>query len=138
MSKFRFRALIVFSVIFAFTGAGYDLVYPDPFIESINDFIFENEPTTSETFDNAVLALISIVLILTVVAYVGLFLFKRWGVYLYAFTLLISCIFYFSDGAYVFSSFGQFNYDVSIFLSGVILTLVIFSPVKHYFDAHKT
>ena len=138
MSKFRFRALIVFSVIFALTGAGYDLIYPDPFIESVNDFIFENEPTSSESFDNVVLVLLSIALILTAVAYVGLFLFKRWGVYLYAFTLLISCIFYFFDGAYVFSSFGQFNYDASMFLSGVILTLVIFSPVKQHFYAHKT
>jgi|GEM_PF-1307373 len=138
MSKFRFRALIVFSVIFAITGIGYDLIYPDPFIESINDFIFENEPTTSESFDNAVLVLLCISLILTAVSYVGLFLFKRWGLYLYVFTLLTNCIFYFLDGAYVFSSFGQFNYDASMFIDGVILTLVMFSPVKQYFYAHKT
>lgn len=133
MSRFSFRTLILLSVIFAIAGVGYDLIYPDPFIESINDFILKNEPSTSESLDNIVLVLLCIALILTVVSHIGLFLFKLWGLYLYVFTLLLSCTFYFFDGAYVFSSFGQFNYDASMFLSGMILTLGIFSPVKQYF-----
>jgi len=133
MSKNKFRIIIISSLILAVLSAGFDFLFPNEIIASVNEFIVEIEPDYSDLEFYTIMGVGSLVVIAVIFSLVGILMFKSWARHLYIASYILVLPIYFTGGLYVSSGFSQAMYDLSMILSGVIIALMYFSPVKDYF-----
>ena len=137
MSRNRFRLVLVTPLLFAIFLGLYEYIWPDPISEKAYEYILEIEPEQEGGSLIIGGVIFFIALILTVVSFVGLLLFKSWARHLYALGLIFSFSFYPFMGVSVLSGFSQVLYDCSMVLTGVILALIYYSPIASYYE-HDT
>ena len=134
MSKSQFRILLVVSLLFAIFSGAYEYMWSDPITDKVLDYAIEIEPE----LEGKRLVFVSVVggfiLLLTVISFVGLMLFRSWARHVYLVCLVVSLGLYPFMGVSVISGFGQLYYDASMVLSGVMLALMYCPPVAQHFE----
>lgn len=136
MSKNHFRSIIVVSLLISVFGSAYDHIWPDPMIDQAYEYIIELE-TDAEPEESAFIAVAAVGLvagIAAIVSFVGLLLFKSWARHVYLAGFVAAFSLYPYIGLAVYSGVAQILYDLSMVLSGVILSLAYYSPVAEYFE----
>ena len=134
MNKNHFRVPIVSSLLFAVLGGIYDLMWPNPVLEKIIDFAAEVEPEIQGTKLILVGIIVLVALVLAVVSFIGLLIFKPWGRPVYVAGFIIVMPLYAFLGTTIYSGVSQLFYDLSMIASGAILALIYFSPVAEFYQ----
>ena len=134
MSKNQFRILVLASFVFAVLSGFVEYVWPDPIAEMAYEVVVEQKEEMSEL--NLVVLGITVLIgvVLAIGSLIGLLLLKNWGRFMYALGFLLMLPIYPLFGVGVYSGLSQLASDLSMILSGVILTLVYYSPVAKYFE----
>ncbi|MBE0378953.1 hypothetical protein PPRY_a1507 [Pseudoalteromonas prydzensis ACAM 620] len=85
-------------------------------------------------FSDMLLLPIGILVAVAVVAsYAGLLFFKSWARHIYVASFVLALPTYFMGGLIVTSGLEDLLYDLSMLMSGAVVALIYFSPVKEYF-----
>ncbi|GAA6152817.1 hypothetical protein [Pseudoteredinibacter isoporae] len=132
MSRLSFRILLVFSFLLGIASGFVDELIVNEEMDLITQCM-ANSADMSITEHNAFLfAVVMVGSLAILTAYAGLFFFLRWARYLYlvSFALMPFTIFFGPD---VSSGLQGFFTDIANVLSGVILVLIFFSPLKDEF-----
>ena len=135
MSPNTFRFLVVLSVLLDFASAFLDTLFPGLIPSSIAQ-AFENEPLAIPLEGwvwHAALVLAVTVVILYIVGAVGLCFFKRWARSFFLYLTVLTFAFYPILGVIVSSTWSGALSDMSSLLSGGILALAYYSPLRERF-----
>ncbi|GGF80282.1 hypothetical protein GCM10011338_35690 [Alteromonas lipolytica] len=110
-------------------------VFPDENVETVNSFIMELEGASDSLTQDDIWLLFSgaIALVMVIVAYVGLFLFKSWGRHVFVASFVLAIPAYFMAGLWITTGLEDLLFDASMFLDGMLVALMYFSPVKAEF-----
>lgn len=133
MTRTQFRILVVVSFVLSLVGGVVDLIVPDPIVEEVTSYAESLEPEWSDARLFALMGFLLLGIVYVIYTLLGLLLFWNMArhVYLAGFFFLIPM--YLVLGVTVTSGIGQILYDAGSVLSGVILALIYFSPVKDFF-----
>jgi hypothetical protein len=134
-SKTLLRALIVTEyvliIVAIVVGLATESLLPDP----LRTFV-EEEANAELTNDDIAMLIIGLpLIILLIVSSIGLFMLWPPARILYLIGVASGLILMPVFGPYVESGWGTAFEDAASIISGVILALVYFSPLKRYFDA---
>jgi hypothetical protein len=135
MNKNQFRLFLFSSVIFAILALVVSFWFPSQNVDVVNDYIIELEMASPEQyFSDMLLLVIGVLVAVAVVAsYAGLLFFKSWARHLYVASFVLALPTYFMGGLFVTSGIEDLLYDLSMLISGAVVALIYFSPVKEYF-----
>ncbi|AFU99935.1 hypothetical protein [Simiduia agarivorans] len=134
MSKNKFRATIVLSLLVAVVAGVYDYVWPDPFADQALNYVAEIEPVLEGGALIVVTILGFIAGIMAIVSFIGLLLFKSWARHIYLAGFVVAFSLYPFFGVMVTSGISQIFYDLSMVLSGVVIALAYYSPVARHYE----
>jgi len=137
MKKNQFRALVVFTLLLTVLSIVYDFFYADAIAKKLFRYQEILEPDWSATKFYLVVGTITIASLAVLAGVVGLLLFWNFARHLFLFASVLLLVITPFMGPYIASGVNQTLYSVVNLLSGLILGLVYFSPVKSYF-AGKT
>jgi len=133
MTKNQFRSLVVFTFLLTILSIVYDFFYADAITEKL--FVYQDilEPDWSDTKLYLLAGTISITVLAALAGFVGLLVFGNLARHLFLFACVLFLVITPFIGPYIASGVNQTLHDVVNLLSGLILALVYFSPVRNYF-----
>jgi hypothetical protein len=135
MSKAAFRILLILIIVTATGGEIISLTSIASLPESVQAYIRSSSGVTAP--NHAIRILSAAGLLLTIVAFVGLFLFWRPARQLFVLAwLLARCISLFL-GATFESAWAATLGSVSDSLEGIVIALIFFSPVANFFEKRR-
>ena len=139
MTKTQFRILVVLSLFFGVLAVVSDLVISNPILYQVTVYAESLEAEWSADTKTYIGISIGVLLIIYLIyTFIGLLFFWNNARLFYLAGFIVSIPFYFYFyfyflGIVVVSPIGGLLYDSSNILSGMILALIYFSPVKQYF-----
>ncbi len=133
MKKIHFRILVIVSFFLSIFGGFADLIISDPIVNQITEFAESIEPEWSDAKLFTILGFVILWIIYIIYTFVGLLLFWNIARHIYLAGFIIIIPMYFIVGVTVTSGIEQALYDAGSVLSGVLLALIYFSPVKQFF-----
>ncbi|MGH1486647.1 MAG: hypothetical protein ACRBCI_10545 [Cellvibrionaceae bacterium] len=133
MTKVHFRLLVVLSFLLPVIGGIYDYVWPNSLLDQASEYVLSIETETSDTEDLLTTIWLAVLVVISITSVIGLLLFKRWGRQLYIAAFLVAAPFPFFSGIVVYGAIGQISNDLSFLLSGMIISLMYFSPLSKEF-----
>jgi hypothetical protein len=133
MQRNQFRALVVFTLLLTILSIVYDFFCADPIAEKLFAYQDILEPDWSDTKLYLLAGTISLAVLTALVGFVGLLVFWNFARHLFLSACVLFLVITPFIGPYITSGANQALYNVVNVLSGLILGLVYFSPVKHYF-----
>ena len=83
MSKNKFRLLIISSLVLAILAGIYDYFWIDPISEQVANYAYEIEPELEGTQLIVIVVVGMLVIVFTIISFIGLLLFKSWAKPLY-------------------------------------------------------
>ena len=131
MTKNQFRSLVVFTFLLTILSIVYDFFYADAITEKL--FVYQDilEPDWSDTKLYLLAGTISITVLAALAGFVGLLVFGNLARHLFLFACVLFLVITPFIGPYIASGVNQTLHDVVNLLSGLILALVYFSPVRN-------
>ena len=133
MKKNQFRALVVLTLLLTVLSTVYDFFCADAIAEKLFAYHDILEPDWSAAKFYLVTGTICIAALTGLVGAWGLLVFWSFGRHLFLFSSILFLAITPVIGPYIASGANQTLYSVVNVLSGLILGLVYFSPVKNYF-----
>ncbi len=134
MTKTQFRILVVLSLFFGVLAVVSDLVISNPILYQVTVYAESLEAEWSDTKTYIGISIGVLLIIYLIYTFIGLLFFWNNARLFYLAGFIVSIPFYFYFlGIVVVSPIGGLLYDSSNILSGMILALIYFSPVKQYF-----
>jgi hypothetical protein len=136
-SKTLLRTLIVAEIALGIISIVVSLVTESSLPEPLRAFL-EVDSEADVTAQEMVLLAVAIPLIgLLLVSSIGLFFFWRPARILYLITMIVGLLLTPFFGPYVDAGWGTMFEDAAVIISGVILALVYFSPLKGSYEKPK-
>jgi len=130
--------LVVFYFLLGIISVFFDFAFPNETLDLVIAYEETLETDWSDTkwFFMGGFALLAV--IFSFYIFIGLLLFWDSARLIYLIGFFIFMPVYFFTGVIVSSATGQALFDISSVLSGVILALIYYSPVKSYFTEKTT
>lgn len=138
MTKTHFRILVVCEFLLVIMSGIIDSVFPNETIALLTEYVEALEADWSDTKTIFFGGYGLLALIWVLYTFIGLLWFWDSARLLYLLGFIVFMPIYFFAGINVSSAIGQALADTGNVLSGVILALIYFSPVKSYFVEKST
>lgn len=137
MSKTQFRLLVIASFAFSIFGSMADLIFSDPLVKQISEYAESLEPEWSDTRIYVSIGYVLICIFYMLYTFLGLLLFWNSArhVYLAGLIILTPLCPALGIGVMITSGISQALYDIGSILTGVVLALIYFTPIKKHFTA---
>jgi len=134
MSKSQFRWILIGWLFLTFFSVSFEYIWPNPIANEAYDYVSDLEEEWTDTQVFVLFPLMSVAILMGIVSFVGLLLFKSWARHLFTFGLVLSLCLYPWVGVVVIDSYSLLLSDLSTFLTAVILMLVYYSPVAAFYE----
>ena len=138
MTKTHFRILVVCELLLVLISGIIDWVFPDETVALLTKYSDALESDWSNTQAILISGYLLVCVVYFLFSSLGLLLFWNSARLIYLLGFIIFMPVYFFAGVNVSSATGQALIDTTNVLSGVILALIYFSPVKLYFTEKTT
>lgn len=138
MTKTHFRILVVCELLLVLISGIIDWVFPDETVALLTKYSDALESDWSNTQAILISGYLLVCVVYFLFSSLGLLLFWNSARLIYLLGFIIFMPVYFFTGVNVSSATGQALIDTTNVLSGVILALIYFSPVKLYFTEKTT
>lgn len=133
MEKNQFRALVVFTFLLTILSIVYDFFYADAITKKLFAYQEILEPDWSDTKFYLVVGIITFAVLAALGGVAGLLVFWNVARHLFLFAAVLFLVTTPFIGSYIASGINQTLYSAVNLLTGLILGLVYFSPLKEYF-----
>lgn len=135
ITKNQFRALIIAEIVVALLGGFYEFFAVDTLPAPLQDYLSSQYDDAGESgWTNTALMFCAI---LAIVVTVGLFMFKPWARLLNLIMWPVSFVATIAIGISITTGLGAALYELSIGISGVVLALTYYSPLKTEFERNN-
>jgi hypothetical protein len=133
-TKGLLRTLIVMEIVLGFTSVVVSFITEPMLPEPLRAFVNAESEEAITAYDMILLAFGIPLILLFLVSSIGLFLFWRPARILYVVTIVAGFVLTPIFGPYVDAGWGRIFEDAAVVVSGVILGLVYFTPLREMYD----
>ena len=138
MTIIHFKLLIAFNIALLVLGGTIDFIYTSESVYQIYEFadsLSSESVFPNQTFE-LVYACFSLFIMLG--AYVGMWMTRNWGRWLYILSYFSYLPFYYTSDVYITSAIAQCVYDLTMMTSGAIIAFAYSLPIALLFNNRST